>query len=180
MMNAGPILAKKYATAFLNVFERDVSLQDISHVCAAGDFLTRNRTLLYFLAWPALSVDVKIKALQDVLEKFRLAYSFEKLVALLAADRRLHIIDAVFSHICLLYMTRKKIANVAITSSHQLSPADIETIEQFLVNITGLSIIYDYKIDKNLIAGIRLQSGTFLWQYSVRKQLDQMKLQLIR
>ena len=77
---------------------------------------------------------------------------------------------------CALPISRNKIARVKISSSHDITQQDLDAIERFLVNQTGLSIIYTYAIDKKLIAGIRLQSNTLLWECSINKQLTQIKL----
>lgn len=174
------VIAKKYANAFLNVFIDQLSSQTMQQVCLLGDFLVRNHLLLSFLQWPVLSGEVKIKALQDLVHQFSLGKPFERLIILLADQKRLYLIADVLKHICSLHAERRNILHFTIESSHDLTTDECLVIAQFLANITGASIIYDYKVDKNLIAGIRLQSNTHLWQYSIRTQLDTMKLPLIR
>ncbi|MDR3551351.1 MAG: ATP synthase F1 subunit delta [Candidatus Babeliales bacterium] len=174
------VITKKYANAFLNVFIDQISSQTMQQVCLLGDFLVSNHLLLSFLQWPVLSSEVKIKALKELMHKFSLGSPFERLIILLADQKRSYLIGDVLKHICALYAERKNILNFTIESSHDLTADECLVIAQFLANITGASIIYDYKVNKNLIAGIRLQSDTYLWQYSIRTQLDTMKLPLIR
>lgn len=173
-------ISKKYGNAFLNVFIDQISPQTMQQVCVLGDFLMRNHLLISFLQWPILSGQVKLKAMNDLIHTYSLGRPFEKLVALLADQKRLYLIGNVLIQTCALYAERKNILNFTIESSHDLSVDERLVIVEFLANITGASIIYDYKVDKNLIAGIRLQSNTHLWQYSIRTQLDAMKLPLIR
>lgn len=180
MTKGQTILAKKYADAFLNVFIDKLSYEDMSKISAASDFLVAHHALLSFLTWPVIKTEVKVRSLHELLQKFSLDHPFDKLVALLASSKRLHLINAVLKQIYAIYMKRKNMVHVSITSSHQLHESDLATIKQFLVNIAGTSIIYDYTVDKKLIAGIRLQSDVFLWEYSIRKQLAQMKLPIVR
>ena len=180
MIGAQSVIAKKYANAFLNVFIDQLSPQTMRHVCSLGDFLSRNHLLIYFLRWPVLAKEVKIKALDDMLHQFSLGQPFGKLISLLADNKKMHLIGDILKHICTLYDVRKKRIHFTIASSHDLTTHECSVIVEFLANITGASIIYDYKVDKNLIAGIRLQSNTYLWQYSIGQHLDMMKLPLIR
>jgi len=181
MNGVSSTVAKKYATAFLNLFIDEFSCEDIHRVCQAGKTFKRNHTLLFFLGCPMIAADVKKQALDEMLEIYSLGRpSFEKLVTLLIQDNRTYIVGHVLSEICSIYAKRKKLAYVSITSAHELTQQDLAIVERFLANLTEVSIIYDYKIDKSLIAGIRVQSDTFLWQYSVSNRLEQIELSLTR
>ena len=77
----------------------------------------------------------------------------------------------------------QKIEHIMITRIHMhllLSMNDKEQIEQFLVRATGHTNIYKYKVDNALIAGVRLQSETLLWEHSIAKQLRQLEISLER
>ncbi|MCX5922718.1 MAG: ATP synthase F1 subunit delta [Candidatus Dependentiae bacterium] len=173
-------VSKRYATAFLNVFGDSISYADMQNVCAASEFFYQHKNLLFFLTWPVIDTGLKVRALNEALQKFSLGKPFDRLIDLLATHKRTYLIHATLKALCALYKQRNRIMDVAITSSNTLREQDLKALQEFLVNITGQSIIYTYKIDKNLIAGIRLQSDTVLWEYSIRKHLAHMKLPLIR
>ena len=173
-------VARKYAQAFLNVFADTISQDDFEHIEAAALFFKKQPSLLFFLKWPALGVAVKVEALNKVLQKFGLPDSFNKLVDLLAQDKRTFLIAEVLSQISKQYKKSHKLGVFNISSAHQLNEQELTTIKEFLAKLTGLDIIYNYTIDKKLIAGIRLQSDTYLWEYSIANQLNQLKLSLIR
>jgi len=174
------IVSAKYATAFLNVFINELSPEVIERVRLLGNLLSKNKELTFFLGWPVVNAEVKVKALHGLIKDFSLGQPFFKLIALLGEKERFFLIGEVLKQVCRLYAIQKNIAHFTIASSHELTVSDCTNIQQFLAKMTGASIIYDYKVDKNLIAGIRLQSKTYLWQHSIRKQLDDMKLSLIR
>jgi len=64
-----------------------------------------------------------------------------------------------------------------ITSSHHLDISDLEIIEKFLAFKTGKKIISHHNLNKKLIAGIRLESNTLLWEYSIYKQCETLRKQ---
>jgi ATP synthase F1 delta subunit len=177
MIVAQAVVAKKYAQAFLNVFDKQITYEDFTHFCLAADFFTQNKQLLFFLSWPIINTQLKVKALKEALKVFRLnKQCFGTLIDLLATHKRTFLIMEVLKQLCVQYKVRHNIMKFSIRSSHELEKEDLDILSQFLVNLTAKDIIYDYAIEKKLIAGIRLQSSTYLWECSINKQLMQIKL----
>lgn len=175
------IVAKKYARAFFNVFAGSLTDDEFLTICKAAEFFDNNKQLLFFLGWHSIVKSEKIKALRSAFEYFSLTgHPYDALIALLAKDKRTFLIKDVLDHICLLYQHDKNIGAFTITSSHELNPADLTSLEEYLAKHTGQVIMYSYSVDKNLIAGIRMQSDTALFEYSIRKQLEQIKLPNVR
>lgn len=180
MNSAESVLAKRYAQAYLNVYVDSISYKDFRLMRDAALFFAAQRQLLFFLNWPAIKTSTKISALRQAMAYCQMPESFNRLIDLLASHKRMFLIIKILACICEIYEKKHAIGQVTITSSHPIEPQELNVMQQFLANKTGLSIIYDYKIDKKLIAGIRLQSDTFLWEYSINKQLESMKVPLIR
>ena len=99
---------------------------------------------------------------------------------MLINDKRAGLFDFVLKQITLLYKRRNKILSFTISTAHPLTQEAVESVKQFLERVTGCDIIYEYKIDKSLIAGMRLQSETLLWEHSVKKNLQCVRLSRIR
>jgi len=169
------LLAKKYAAAFLNVFIDEVPLEHFKQVCALATFLHDHRHFLFFLTVPALDDAVKQQAILNIVASFKLGEPFRKLVMVLAADKRLFLLHRVFSALCSLYKKRKGIEVFTIATSHTLEEEERAYVVKFLATITGKTVMCKDVIDASLIAGIRLQSDAYLWEYSVRKQLEVAK-----
>jgi len=170
------IVAKKYAQAFINVFLDTLSLQDYDNIQQASKNI--NKQILFFLRLPALDYTVRKDALIMLSKRFNLPPPVQKLLLLLLKDNRAFLVCEVLHYVCLLYRQYKHITEFAIMSSHPLTVDDRGIIKHFLAQMTGQDIMYTYKIDKKLIAGIRLQSDTLLWEYSIRQRLAQAQLLL--
>ena len=168
-------LSRKYAKAFNNVFAARLSLSDIEHIAQATDYLESRRRTCFFLRLPVIDDDTKKQALILMCKRFSLPLAVENLIDLLLSHKRSYILPHVLTYIVELYKIRHKILNFTIASSHQLSEKTIETIQEFLAKQTGNTIMYIDKIDKKLIAGLRLESTTFLWEYSIRKHLRRIQ-----
>jgi len=164
-------VALKYAKAFLNVFIDELSLDDYRNLVVLEQFLKGRREALAFLILPHIEPAIKQQALGSVIEKFSLPDCFNRLVQLLIKDRRAFLFPLVLHVIARLYRRRKHIENFVIQSSYPLDSSEREVIEQFLAQKTGAKILSNHEINKDLIAGIRLKSDRYLWEYSVAKKL---------
>jgi len=171
------IIARKYAKAFLNLFIDEISLDDFQSIKNLERFFQDHKTSLYFLSIPNIKTEKKISLLMELLEKFKLLELLEPLIMLLAEQKRLFLINETLHQIRMLYKERKNIMMFNITSSHDVDASDLDIIEKFLAFKTGKAIMSNYKTDKCLIAGIRMQSNTLLWEYSIHKQCETLRKQ---
>ncbi len=169
-------IARKYAAALINLFLDILTQNDYENLLKAMHFLEVQNRALFFLQLPILEESVKEKGIRKLVERFSLPESIIKLLLLLLKHNRASLIPDVLWYITELYKQRRKILAFTIHSSHELHEKQIAAIKQFLARHTGSDIIYTYKEDKNLIAGIRLQSTTWLWEYSIRKHLHSIAL----
>ena len=69
--------------------------------------------------------------------------------------------------------------NATLTSSKELSKNDIEEIETEISKVIGSKIDLVYKIDKELISGIKLQLGSLLIDSSIKNKLKKYKKLMI-
>jgi len=171
-------LAIKYAQAMLTVFDALLTREDIAQVNSIVHFLEQHKKVLFFLKLSHIDQEVKAQALESLLNGVVHKKPFIKLIQVLLDDNRGHLIGQVLRQLVILYRDIHHIEEFAITSSHELSSNELDKIEQFLARQTGNDIIYTYSRDASLIAGLRLQSRTALWEHSIRKQLRELALHM--
>lgn len=171
------IISLKYAKAFINLYLDTISLDSFNNIKKLEKFFDTRKKAIYFLSVPNIKTETKCKLLAEIFEKFELEKILAPLIKILATHKRLFLIDEILKNIRLLYKENKNIMIFEITSSHQINTQDLEVIEKFLEFKTGKKIIYNYNLDKSLIAGIKLKSGTLLWEYSILKQCDSLRKQ---
>ncbi len=179
-MNAAQIVARKYAQACINVFLEHISLDDFYNIVAAQKYIKARKRILFFLRLSVIQDSIKKQVLYTICEKFKLGKPIQKLVNLLIDDKRSFLFEQVLSALIELYKKKQHIYAFKFIGAYELSPKDEEQLQAFLAKQTGYDIIYESMVDKELIAGVRLQSDTLLWEHSIRKQLHDIELQLIR
>lgn len=69
------------------------------------------------------------------------------------------------------FREKSHIVQFLITSSQPLSLIDKEKIHHFLTTNTHAIVETSYALDPSLIAGLRIQSTTYLWEKSIAQQL---------
>jgi len=172
MIKQKTTLARRYAKAFCNVFGESLTFDDFEHIVAVVTFLDAKRTFVSWLTVPLISDEVKITVLRTLLiENFTLPESFMRLIELLVSHNRSFMIDSVLYYIGLIYQERNAIQLFTVTSAPILTAADKKTISLFLAHKIPGAMMYTCTEDKKLIAGLRMQSNTMLWEYSIRKDL---------
>lgn len=169
------VIAKRYAVAYLNIFLHKLNDQDLFKIKTAYDFLIAHDQIFFLLTLPNISLSDKTNLIDLFLEKFNLSFDLKKIFLLLVKDNRISLLKDVFKIIIDLYQIRKNIIIFDISSSDPLDKNDMDIIMKFLYKNTNNDILPIYRIDKSLIAGIKLQSDSFLWECSIRKQLASTK-----
>lgn len=171
------ILSLKYAKAFVNLYIENISQESFDNIKKLENFFDTHKKAIYFLSVPNIKKETKSKLLNEIFERFKLSDLLLPLVKVLAQQKRLFLIDIILKDIRLLYKEQKNIMTFKVLSSHQINSQDLDIIEKFLEHKTGKKIIYYYNMDKSLIAGIKLQSSTLLWEYSIFKQCENLRKQ---
>lgn len=167
------ILASRYARAFIHIFGGPITLDIVKKFSEIAEFIYNNKKSFFYLKVSAIPDHLKKEFFINLFKKHD-AYidGIGKLIDLLIADKRLMLMADILYELSQLYMKQHSIIDWIISSSDELSPEEKKSLEQFLVQKTAMQIVPTYAIDATLIAGIRLQSDTFLWDYSVKSQLN--------
>ena len=169
-------LAQKYARAFLNIFKSDINSEFIEKTFNLYKFLREHKESEVYLRLSAITNQKKKQVLVKLLESFELENSsLVKLIDTLIAKNRVYIISDILKYIVKIANQQNNIVKADFRFSHQLPDATKQSIERFFEKKLKKKIIYNYILDKSLIAGVRLNTDNYLWQYSIRQQLDKLK-----
>lgn len=177
-MNNAPVdknIAKKYAQAFMVVFPKSFTLHDIKKIESARVFLQTHQRTLFFLQLPQFDAERKKSMVADLIDYFSLPHDFAAMILLLIEHNRASYIPRVLYWMIQLYLSRIDALAFSISSAHNLDSHHIASMEKFLETLLHKKIIGTPSVDPSLIAGVRLQSNDYLWEYSVRKQIRSLK-----
>jgi hypothetical protein len=157
------IIAMRYAQALL----RGVPCpKDINLAVRIGSCTAFLELYKYRLARADLCLYEKLMHVFS-LEEFRI----DLLIKLLAAHGRISIFPDVMRHIFELYKKQNQFLFCTIKTSHELSANQKEVVATFVSKAAEKEIVFSVIIDRNLIAGIRVEGDEMVWESSVAHQL---------
>ncbi len=174
-MNGELTLSRRYAKAYLNTYGNAFDLATSNRAEQAALFLKNTPEAQLVLKLSSVQIEFLQKALQAVFTYYQLPESLNALVILLIEHNRLALCAKILEQISNIYREREGISTYQIISPMALDRNALENILAFLKKHSGSAIIYNEIIDPSLIAGIRLQSDTLLWEYSIKQQLNQLQ-----
>lgn len=172
-------VAKKYAQAYLNVSGTEHTFQDFCSMWRASQFLSEHHSLLFYLSLSIIDEVDKKRFIDLFFEKFHLLPSLKQLFYLLLKNKHISLAADVLRDIYTLYKIDHKIVDLQVISSGDLSDEQINDVTNFFTKISGQQVRAHHHVQPSLIAGIRLQTETHLWEYSIAQQLRKIKQELI-
>lgn len=171
------ILARRYAQAFLHDFHDKISLDECTRLEEFSTTLATIHSSLTLLQFMDLSLEKKTDLLYAYFKKNGLSLdAYKKLISLLLAQKRIMLLASIMHSMVMLYKERNNISSFIFTSSSPLTKDQEENIIHFLQRLTDTTVTHISVTDQSLIAGIRLQSSTLLWEDSLRNRLRSLAL----
>ena len=67
----------------------------------------------------------------------------------------------------------------SLISSKELTSIELESISKELSFSMGSTIKFDYKVDKDLIGGLKLQLGSFMIDTSIKNKLKKLEQKML-
>ncbi len=172
-------IAKKYAYAYINIFAEQHTFQEFCSLWRASQFLLEHHSLLFYLSLSTIAESDKKRFIDLFCQKFHLFDSLKQLLYLLLKNKHIFLTIGVLKNIYRLYKKKYNICELQITSSSDLSLSQIEDVRSFFMQLSGQQVEVRHAVNPALIAGIRLQTETYLWEYSIAQQLNKLKQDLI-
>ena len=163
-------LARRYAQACVNVFGRDMQVADIASFHAVAQFLGTHRRILFFLHVPFINDAIKLQALEMVRAEYTLPVWCTRLFTVLIEHKRAFLVAHVLAYVASFFAKKENVGRFTVTSAHPLHEEQRARCVELLTRLSNKTIVCTYAADQTLIAGVRMQSDTALWEYSVNQQ----------
>lgn len=137
-----------------------------------------NHALAGILKSPIIDGDKKMAVLNGIFEKHfhKLSLVFIKTII---KKRREEYLIAIANEFNELYKVHKNIVTAHVTTATALNDEAKKQLINNLQKQTGKTVELDFKIDAGLIGGIKIQVGDKLFDDSIARQLNNLKLHLL-
>jgi|SaaInlStandDraft_4_1057021.scaffolds.fasta_scaffold19948_2 F-type H+-transporting ATPase subunit delta len=168
-------IAKKYAIAFLNLFEKKLTIGCLKSFESFSRFLDANKLFSATLSIPSISLKNKIATLEIICTKQNINPLITKIIILLLRNKRIEILDKVIKSILFFHKKRLQVQKFIISTSHTLDEKEKEEISFFIKRTINDTVKTTFIIDKHLISGVRIKSDGLLWERSIAKRLRSIR-----
>ena len=108
-------------------------------------------------------------------EKLEFPNNLKNFFLLLIEKRRIFYVQKISESFLKLCSKKRGEIKVSLVSSKELSKSELEKISKDLSVSMGSILKFDYKVDKELIGGLKLQLGSFMIDTSIKNKLKKFK-----
>lgn len=178
--NSPKSIAKKYARALLNVNGAHIQYDDVKRIEKIGSFIKDHPSISIFFKLFIIDDSVYKDNLFSTIKQLGFPDYMHPLIKLLIDSKRLFLLSDICKFIGVYFRKKHNIVEFLITTPQPLSTIHKEKINQFLSAYTQGSIEATYALDQTLIAGVRMQSKTHIWEKSIAQQLRDVQLKSMR
>jgi len=132
-----------------------------------------------FIQNPTQSINTQNSVIKILTEKLGFSKNLKNFFLLLVEKRRIFFVKKISESFLKLCSKKRGEINASLISSKELSPNELDQISKDLSKSMGSTLKIDYKVDKELIGGLKLQLGSFMIDTSLKNKLKKYKLAML-
>ena len=168
--------SERYSRALFEVSYESNELDKVeSDVKNFQSLIDSSQDLRNFIKNPTQSISQQIQVVNLISEKLVFSKNFKNFFLLLIEKRRIFFVKKILETFLNICSKKSGEIKASLISSKELSQTELENISKDLSNIMGLVLKFDYKVDKELIGGLKLQLGSFMIDTSIKSKLNKYK-----
>lgn len=171
--------AARYARALFDVALAEDSPEVVEQQLAATvELFTGHDDLWRAVTNPAIPVQKKKAAVDELLPKLSIQPVLAKLISMMAGRDRLQLLPDLLDTYRVRLMDHQQVVRVQVTSAVPLDTARASALQEKLGHLTGRTVLMQTSIDTALIGGVVARIGSTVYDGSVKRQLEKMKERL--
>tara|TARA_B100000886_G_scaffold339469_1_gene305037 strand:+ start:245 stop:802 length:558 start_codon:yes stop_codon:yes gene_type:complete len=168
--------SERYSRALFEVSYESNELDKVeSDVKNFQSLIDSSQDLRNFIKNPTQSINQQIQVVNLISEKLVFSKNLKNFFLLLIEKRRIFFVKKILETFLNICSKKRGEIKASLISSKELSQTELENISKDLSNIMGLVLKFDYKVDKELIGGLKLQLGSFMIDTSIKSKLNKYK-----
>ncbi len=164
--------SERYSRALFEISEESGELNKIEmDIKNFKNLINSNLEIKNFFKDPTQSISQQNKAINLFATKLNFSKNLKNFLLLLVEKRRIFFVNKIFESFLKLCSRKRGEVNASLISSKELLPSELEKISKELSASMGLNLKFDFKVDKELIGGLKLQLGSIMIDTSIKNKL---------
>ena len=172
--------SERYALALFELVNEKSELDltekqilQLSRICKENEIFNS------FLKNPTHHINEQTNIINQISRLMKFTKNLNNFLLLLVKKRRIFFLEKILIKFLKLSFKKKGKISASLTSSKELSKEDLNNINSEISKTIGSTIEVVYKVDKELISGVKLQVGSLLIDSSLSNKLKKYKQLMI-
>jgi F-type H+-transporting ATPase subunit delta len=172
--------SERYSRALYEVGKDSTELEKIEADVKNFKILYENNSeIKNFIQNPTHMIETQNMALGILSEKLSFSKNLKNFFLLLIKKRRIFFVKKILDSFLKLCLKNRGEIKASLISSKELSSSELENIGKELSLSMGSTIKFDYKVDHDLIGGLKLQLGSFMIDTSIKNKLKKYEQRML-
>ena len=172
--------SERYSRALYEVCKESNELKKVEEdVNNFQSLFDNNSEIKNFIQNPTNTIETQIKVLKILSEKLGFTKNFKNFFLLLIEKRRIFFVKKILENFLRLCLKNRGEIKASLISSKQLSTAELENISKELSSSMGSTVKLEYKVNQDLIGGLKLQLGSFMIDTSIQNKLKKYEQRML-
>ena len=172
--------SERYSRALFEVVEENNELEKTENNIKNFAALLKNSSeIKNFIHNPTQSKENQNNVIKLLADKLNFSKSLKNFMFLLIEKRRIFFVEKIIDSFLRLCSQKRGEVKASLISSKELSEAELDSISKELSSSTSSTIKFNYKVDKELIGGLKLQLGSFMIDTSIKNKLNKYKQKML-
>ena len=172
--------SERYSRALFEVANEANELDKIENDIKNFQLLLKSsKEIINFFKNPTQSINTQNSVIVLLADKLGFSKNLKNFFLLLIKKRRIFFVKKILDSFLRLCSKNRGEIKASLISSKELSSKELENISKELSSSMGSVIKFDYKVDQDLIGGLKLQLGSFMIDTSIKNKLKKYEQRML-
>ena len=164
--------SERYSRALFDVSQDSNDLDKVENDIKNFKLIfDKNSELRNFIKDPSQIITEQNKLVNLISDKLNFTKNVQNFLLLLIEKRRIFFVNKIIESFLRLCSQKRGEIKASLISSKELSQTELSDISTDLSKSMGSTLKFDFKVDKELIGGLKLQLGSIMIDTSIRNKL---------
>ena len=164
--------ANRYALALYELAEENSELPIVEkNINELLEIYNTNQELKNFIKNPTQSQLNQLTVLEKISAEMNLSKIVKNFLSILVTKRRIFFLNTIFKNFLILTSKKRGELKALLISSKSLTNDELKNLNSEISKVLGTVIDFDYKVDEDLIGGLKMQIGSLMVDTSIKNKL---------
>ena len=164
--------SERYARALFELVNENSELEAVEkNIKELLYVYESNKELEHFIKNPTHSFNDQLNVINKLSKIMNFSKILNNFLSILVTKRRIFFLKKIIKSFLKLSAKKRGELSASLVSSKDLSEEDLKNISSELSKSIGSSISFEYKMDKDLIGGLKMQLGSLMIDTSIKNKL---------